>query len=496
MLRQLSTLSYGVRMISGLLPIARHKTAIRRGDFSLPVKCLLRDGLLDANVSLFDYGCGHGENIWLLSETGIRCEGWDPVYRPGVSHVPSDIVNLGYVINVIEDPIERTATLQSAWALCQKMIAVSAQIKIPGPGTSQTEFGDGVVTRLGTFQKYFTQAELREYIQSALGADAIPAALGVFYVFKDESLRQQYLATHYQRPTTTPKRQSTEAKFEVHRELLEPLMAAISAYGRLPEPDEFECSAIVEKIGSVKRAFALIKNVTGTEAWDAIRQRRSEDMLVYLALSRFRSRPPIRKLPLGLQRDIRAFFGSYKRACDRADALLFLAGDAEAIDAECRQSNVGKLLPTAIYVHRSALAHLAPLLRIFEGCARSYVGEIAEANLIKLHRYSGKVSYLSYPKFEKDPHPTLALSVKVSLRSLELDCYNYSTTENPPILHRKETFLHGDHPLYAKFHRLTQQEERCGLLDETNLIGTQRGWQNRLQESGVTLRGHRVVKAS
>ena len=477
--------------------IARHKTAIRRHDFSLPVKCLLRDTLLGPAVSLFDYGCGHGENIERLRDVGIQCEGWDPVYRPDVPHDPADVVNLGYVINVIEDPVERAATLQSAWALCRKMIAVSAQIKIPGPGTSQTEFGDGVVTRLGTFQKYFTQAELREYIQSVLGTDAIPAALGVFYVFRDESLRQQYLATRYVRPATTPRGQSTEVKFEEYRELLEPLMAVISAYGRLPEPDEFEdCHAVVEKIGSVKRAFALIKTVTGPEAWDAIRQRRSEDMLVYLALSRFRYRPPIGKLPIGLQRDVRAFFGSYKRACNLADGLLFLAGDGDAIDDECRRSNVGKLLPTALYVHRSALAHLAPLLRIFEGCARSYVGEIAEANLIKLHRYSGKVSYLSYPDFESDPHPALNLSVKVNLRSLELDCYNYSTSENPPILHRKETFLHSDHPLYAKFSRLTQQEERSGLLGDTSAIGTRKGWEIRLQEAGVALRGHRVVKTN
>ena len=37
--------------------------------------------------------------------------------------------------------------------------------------------------------------------------------------------------------------------------------------------------------------------------------------------------------------------------------------------------------------------------------------------------------------------------------------------QNPPILHRKETFLHPTHPLHAKFARLTQQEEKAGLLE-------------------------------
>jgi hypothetical protein len=112
-------------------------------------------------------------------------------------------------------------------------------------------------------------------------------------------------------------------------------------------------------------------------------------------------------LPIGLQWDIREFFGSYASACRRADARLFQAGDAAAIDHACRNSSVGKLLPNALYVHRSALESLDPLLRIYEGCARAYLGEIDGANLIKLHRHSGAVSYLVYPDFQTDPRPAL-----------------------------------------------------------------------------------------
>ena len=41
-------------------------------------------------------------------------------------------------------------------------------------------------------------------------------------------------------------------------------------------------------------------------------------------------------------------------------------------------------------------------------------GEIEGANLIKLHRQSGKVSYLVYPEFETNPHPALLRSVKLT----------------------------------------------------------------------------------
>jgi DNA phosphorothioation-associated putative methyltransferase len=244
----------------------------------------------------------------------------------------------------------------------------------------------------------------------------------------------------------------------------------------------------------MKRAFTLVKRVTGTEEWEAITRRSTEDLLVYLALGRFQKRPPMSILPIGLQRDIRAFFGSYSQACRLADDLLFQTGNAERIDEACRNSPIGKLLPNALYVHRSALESLPPLLRVYEGCARAYLGEIESANLIKLHRRSGKVSYLAYPDFEINPHPALLRSVKLSLRTREIDCLEYTASTNPPILHRKATFLAPDHPLHAKFAKLTQQEEKHGLLDDTATIGTRDGWQARLNAAGFALRGHRLVR--
>ncbi len=197
---------------------------------------------------------------------------------------------------------------------------------------------------------------------------------------------------------------------------------------------------------------------------------------------------------LPARRDITAFFGTYKRGRDRADELLFQAGDAEAVDEACRNSSLGKLLPNALYVHRSALDELEPLLRVYDGCARAYLGEIEEANVIKLHRFSGKVSYLAYPDFEADPHPALATCVKLNMRSRQIDFYDYRQSDNPPVLHRKEAFLAPAHPLFVKFARLTRQEERHGLFDDTSTIGTRAGWQARLAEAGWRLAGHRLLR--
>ncbi len=134
------------------------------------------------------------------------------------------------------------------------------------------------------------------------------------------------------------------------------------------------------------------------------------------------------------------------------------------------------------------------LLRVYEGCARAYLGEVEGANLIKLHRHSGKVSYLVDPDFETAPHPALLRSIKLSLRTRDLDCHDYATSTNPPILHRKEMFLPPGHELVARFARLTRQEEKHRLLDESATIGTRAGWQRRLAEQGFQIRGHRLVR--
>lgn len=475
--------------------IKRHKTAIRRGDASLPVRCSIRDGIITAAETVFDYGCGYGEDINYLSEKGIKSTGWDPIFRPMGERRIADVVNLGYVINVIENPDERSQTLQRAWELCRKALIVSAQIMVSGRGNNQIEFGDGVLTRRCTFQKFYTQAELRAYVETVLETEAFPAAPGIFYAFKDNAIRQGFLTNRYCRRPADSRKRHSKIRFEEHRELLQPLIEQVQRLGRLPKPDEFDLSdQLIANFGSLKRAFAIVRRNSNPQIWIQAAAMRHDDLLVCLALARFRRRPPIRQLPLSLQRDIREFFGSYARACTEADELLFRAGDFRAIDQACRESRIGKLLPNALYVHRSAVESLSPLLRVYEGCGRAFLGELEGVNVIKLHRFSGKVSYLEYREFERDPHPILLRSFKLAMRTQEVTCYEYANSANPPILHRKETFSEPEHPNYAKFSRLTSQEEQRGLLDDSRSIGTKQAWDARLQEAGFVIRGHRLIR--
>jgi DNA phosphorothioation-associated putative methyltransferase len=476
--------------------IARHKTAISRTGLSRPIKLALIDGLLSQAHSVFDYGCGLGDDLRLLRAAGFEGTGWDPVHRPTEALKPSAVVNLGYVINVIEDPRERAEALRRAWGLSQQVLVVSARLTADGRSLGESQdFADGLLTSRGTFQKFFDQHELRNWIDQSLGVASVPAAPGVFYVFREEEARAAFMAARYHRRVAAPRLTRSAELFQQHQELLTPLMAFIGDRGRLPADDELpNAQAIREVFGTIRKAFRVILRVTDQERWDEVAAERAEDLTIYLALARFDGRPAFGKLPQAMQRDVKEFFSAYTVACAKADEMLFSLGKPGVVDAAGRDSAIGKSLPEALYVHESALDALPPTLRLFEGCARAYIGRVEGANIIKLHRFAFKVSYLSYPDFEDDPHPALTGSVRIDLQTFRVKFRDFRSYANPPILHRKETFLAPDHPLHEKFARLTRLEEQKGLYEETSRIGTRDGWNETLAAKGYAFKGHRLVR--
>ncbi len=475
----------------------RARTAIGRAELSRPLKCAIADGLLSIDVRLLDYGCGRGDDLRLLTAGGYAARGWDPVHRPHDPLETADVVNLGYVVNVIENPQERQAALQRAWDLAGQVLIVSARLSMDARFLGEAQdFADGLLTSRGTFQKFFDQLELRNWIDHTLGVSAVPAAPGVFYVFRDEEQRSAFIASRYRRRLAAPRLTRSAALYAEHEALLQPLMNFVTERGRLPADDELPNSAALwEVLGTVRKAFRVILNVTDSERWDQIARERGQDLLIYLALARFEGRPNFSRLPQALQRDVKGFFSNYRQACAEADKLLYSLGAPGVREAACTDSPVGKPTPSALYVHESALPALSPLLRLFEGCAQAYLGRVDGANIIKLHRGEPKVSYLSYPNFESDPHPALASALTVHLQTFRVKTRDYADSRNRPILHRKELFLAPDHPLFEKFARLTRIEESKGLFDDTSRIGLEEGWKEMLAQKGLYLRGHRLLVA-
>lgn len=476
--------------------VARHKTAMSRATLSRPVATAIRDSIVTPGTSLFDYGCGRGDDLRNLNALGYHVEGWDPTHRASASRAPADVVNLGYVVNVIEDARERAETLRSAWELAKKVLVVSSRLTWDARSLQGRPFGDGLVTRTGTFQKLYDQAELGSWIEETLGTETYAAAPGVYYVFRESADAQAFLANrvHTYRPRL---RIDPHQLYEANEAVLEPLLSFMKVHGRPPrsgEVTEESIAAIRDAVGSMGRAQQLIRKVTDDAYWEQVTVHRRAELLVYIALSRFSRRPRFNQLGTTLATDIRTHFGKYQDACIQADRMLLACGDPAIVLVNARSSKVGKQTPSALYVHKSALGELPPILQVYEGCARALSGTVEHANIVKLSVTEPQVSYLSYPDFERDAHPALASSIVVNLRKLSVDWRNYWHSSNPPVLHRKEEFLGSDDSRRSLYERLTRSEQRHGLYDRPERIGTLRGWLEVVNAADVELRGHRLLK--
>ena len=478
------------------IDIDRHKSAIVRTDLSRPVKLALESNLLNATSSFFDYGCGHGGDVARAASLSASAQGWDPYYCPSHSKVSADVVNLGYVLNVVEDQQERADALKEAWSLTKKVLVVSAQVLLNYLSGEPIAYGDGVITKRNTFQKYFKQEELSTYIESLLKVKPVPAGLGIFFVFKNEAAAEAFKSSRFHSKRSTPIVRLRTRRYEEVEELLEPLITFVSERGRLPLKEELvNAEKVIAEFNSLKAAFNFVQNSTSNQEWNSLIEKCKNDLLVYIALSRFTKRPRIGLLPAVIQQDIKDLFGNYKRACDIADQMLFSLGKEGVVASECRRSQIGKLLPDGLYVHISALADIGPLLRIYEGCASRTIGRMDGATLVKFHTDKPKISYLFYPDFDTDPHPSLHASMRIDLRDLHVSVSNYSDYSNPPILHRKETFVSNTYPLFEQFKKLTEDEVAAGLFSEPRTIGTRQGWQKRLDESNIAIFDHCISDA-
>lgn len=489
------SLETGAKPTQAKPKIQRHKAAIARITASKPVRLAVEAGLFPPDTTYFDYGCGHGADIEYIDRLGLTSSGWDPYFRPDASHTSADVVNLGYVINVIEDTAERREALINAWKLTQKVLIVAAQVLIDDRTRGVIAYGDGIITSRNTFQKYYEQEELKAYIDQVLGVDSIPVALGIYFVFRDEAQAESFRASRFRSRATAPRIQLKVSKFEEYRELLQPLMDFYTDRGRLPSVEELGMDALgplQSEFGSIKRAFKTILQATDATEWDAIADKRRNDLLVYLALSHFGKRPKFRDLSSTVQTDIKALFGSYQQACTAADLTLMSLGRTELIAERCRQSVIGQQRPNSLWVHISALDQLDPLLRLYEGCASRTIGRPEEATVIKFHVQKPQITYLFYPGFDKEPHPALHTSMTIGLRDLHVRYRDYDL-DNPPLLHQKDQLIMEDYPEYSKFAKLSLQERKWGLLDDVKAIFDRQGWEQCLAEHGAALRGHRVV---
>ena len=388
---------------------------------------------------------------------GLDCIGWDPVYQPDVDLVVSDIVNLGYVINVIEDKEERLATLNKAYSLADKLLLVSAMLGTEEIFSKYRPYKDGVVTKRNTFQKYFMQAELRQYLETSLQNNAVAISPGIFAVFKDKELEQSYLLNRQlarrqwtqltRRPAKTENKKKKKSIFEKYDALMQDFWRSCLELGRLPLREEMESYENINYVcGSLNKAFQYCKDHFGEDDLKTSYLRKKEDLLVYFALGYFNKRRDVySRMPLTLQADIKYFFGNYTKAREEGKELLYRVGCIDEIYDACVSAN--KTLPASqlnnqhdLIFHKSLLGSCPPVLRTYVGCATQLYGDLEEVSLIKAHILSGKVTLLVYDDWNK-AQPLLVERIKIKMREQDIDFFDYVGEFEPQPLLEKGLFL-------------------------------------------------------
>ena len=480
--------------------VERHRTAIKRYDLSKPAKQLLERGLLKKNDTFFDYGCGHGMDIEALHHLGYEASGWDPAFRPNAPKTPAAVVNLGYVLNVIEEPAERIETLREAYSLAERVLLVSTMVSGQETDSHSRPYGDGFLTKTNTFQKFYAPGELESLIEQTLDVEASTLGLGLCVVFRSDDDAELFEANRNRRridwteisaqlkfsaPISRERRNVD--RYELHKELFVQFWQTLLELGRAPEPGEFDRLAEVTKAaGGIKRALALVVTRNGEQLWQTVRKSRTEDVLVYLAMTKFRKRFLRREIPLRIKNDIRSFFGDLPSAQTRARDLLFAAGDPGEIDVACEGVDVGWQDEDSLMIHRSLLGELPPILRIYVHCAAFRYGDPSQADVIKIHKHSGKITFQHYDDFDGKPLPELQTRIKVNLLNLFVEVFDHSKGPRIQLLYFKERFVGRKHPGRRSMEKFSAKLHKLGLDQATIGLGPDReSFQHLLAQAGL-----------
>ena len=429
--------------------IDRYKTAIHRDRLSIPMKTLWKLGFFEHNYSALDYGCGHGDDVSILREHHIPINGWDPHFFPDAPVASADIVNLGYVVNVIENVKERRQVIQKAFALAKRVLCIAVMLDGQGQYQNPTPYNDGFITNRNTFQKYYTQNSFKAFVEDCLGIEVVSIAPGVVFAFANQTLEQEFLFEKQHKARAQGNLYSLDKlrnklKWTEYHELAQDFWAACLHFVRLPTPSEYpRYQEVKEKLGEPKKALAYLLSINDEGVFEQAKQHKREDILVYLALNCFHKRQSFNALPSYLKKDIKSLFGSYKQALSLGEKLLYQIGDkpkiASAIES-AESQGLGVSDPSKFVLAQSRLNELPVLLRVYIGCTSILYGEAMDADLICLYRHSAKIALRTYADFSQRI-PVLQEAAYVDLYRQRINFVSYEGRATAKRLYLKSRWM-------------------------------------------------------
>ena len=163
--------------------------------------------------------------------------------------------------------------------------------------------------------------------------------------------------------------------------------------------------------------------------------------------------------------------------------MLYAGGDPGEIELACEDLKLGWQDEQARYLHRSLVDQLPPVLRAYVGCATTLFGDVTQADVIKLHKASGKVTFLLYDDFEDKSLPELRLRIKVNLRTRWVQVFDHSAEGQ--LLYFKERLVSPGHPKFSELQAFSRKVRKLGISEQALSGPSQPEFQRLLAQHGL-----------
>ena len=340
------------------------------------------------------------------------------------------------------------------------------------------------MTKRQTFQKLYRQREFQLFLEDALEVAAFPVSLGLFYVFRDVERQQLFLegrsrrtinwsdrstSLRYAAADKPARRGKKPDPYSEHAELVEDFWSCAIALGRIPIHSEYARSQELEaKLGPPSRVLTRLQRNGRADLFAKSQAARKSDLLVYLASAALRKGISYGHLPEPLRHDMSAFFGTYKRGLQAGERLLHSAADVNTILLACDNVAIGWQDRDSLLVATSMIDQLPVVLRVYVACAELLFGDATQADVLKVHKMTGKITFLGHAYFQQALLPRLLTRTKVNLRTSRLDVFDHSSANQ--FLYFKERYLPPQHPQRDVLEGLSSTLRECGV-PESGLMG-------------------------
>jgi hypothetical protein len=298
-----------------------------------------------------------------------------------------------------------------------------------------------------------------------------------------------------------PRFTKAEREFTELRPTLDTLWALTLDLGRFPEIQEVPKLNEIQEKFSLTRAFRLIRTHYDLGLLEKAAQTRADEIKLYIASLQFGKKSPYKDLEPTLRFDVRHFFGDYKTATSEALKLLLDSGKSDVILQACKAAAADGLgwldEEHSLQLHVSMVERLPAVLRAYINCGLLLWNNISSIQLVKIHIGSGKLTLLKYDDFDQHAIPILVKRVKVNIRKLDYDVFDYQAPQYPPsALLFKSRYMHEDMDGYAEQVAFDEQLESAGILDQFTTHPTREILEAALEEKRMEISGLRLVRST